>query len=242
MISRIQAEEVTPDRFLIIGGVVAGVELIYSIYEFFTSDGEKEIDFYSESGDTNIIKEMGSDELKKYEQLTVLLGRSRLYDVINGTTNQNEELELLMQEIIKQEPRRVSKGILTEDDISPVQIRTQKKAVFDDASSRKIITTNVSTKGLYDVSPFEAEHEFHYKITNKITGGVTAKSSINYYEVGKAYFAAEKKSQAKEYFFRCVRLSIDRINKAKAILFLEKNYNMTIGDIFNQARKYRKRE
>ncbi len=235
-------EPITPGRLAIIGGIIAGIEVIHGVYKLFTMKREKKIDFFSETENTNIIVDEGKEALRKYEALRLLLGRSRLYAVMEGRTEQTNELNLLMQEIIKQEPRRVSKGIFTDVDVDTVTTKTQKKAVFSHYPDKGTSVTNVSSKKVYAISPMESSHEFHYSITNRFTGEVSTKSSINYYEVGKAYFVVEKKDKAKEYFFKTINLSIDRVNKAKAILFLEQKYNMTIDIIIKEAREQRRRE
>ena len=244
----IQAEPgtLTPARMLIVGGVVVGAEVAYIVYNLFQGE-EEEDDVFADSSDTNVRMSYEMEELENYEMLESLMTRSKLFDVIAENTNYNievetetnEEMRLLLAKIQEREPKMISKGLLTEDELELIEKDINIKTFDTKIDKKEINKTNEKVISIYDVTPVEAEQEFHYKVTNKISGEVFKKSRINYYEVGKGYFSKGEKEEAKEYFLKTIALDDNRRNRAKAIIFLKTSYNMRLDDIVRAAKKYK---
>lgn len=238
----------TPGRLLIVGGVVGGVEVIRGLIKLLSGDEDEQKDIYGDKGGTNILASQELEELEKYELLDRLTAKSRLFDVIEGKTEAssmtNEEIKLLIQKIIERKPKQVRKGILTDEEIHMVQVWTQNMAKVDVAATNLADETNHQSIKQYDITPFEAQFEFHHKTTNIITGDVSTESQINYYEVGKAYFVNGKKKKAKEYFLRIIAEDTNpynKVSKGKAIVFLETYYNMPLDKIIREVKEYRRK-
>ena len=88
------AQQVSPQRFEILGAIVGGAELINGVVKLIISNKTKEnvvintnVSATNFSSSTNLSEE---DKAKKEEELKKLLAPSKLFDIINSATNKNQ--------------------------------------------------------------------------------------------------------------------------------------------------------
>jgi len=245
-----QPDSFTPGRLVLIGGVIAGVEIIHGLISLLSGKEDSQDEHFTDTGDTNAAYMKAMNELEKYELLAKLSAKSRLFDVIEGKSEAsmqtNREIKLLMQKIIERQPKEERKGLLTEEEIQMVQSFTQNVAkAYATGSGGETSETNYQISQ-YKITPFETRFEYIYKATNKQTGEIVTRKGFHYYEAGKNYFLKGKKKKAKEYFLRAIAQKTDRksdrISKARSIVFLERYYNMNLDMIIKEVKRIKEKE
>ncbi|MBN1898052.1 MAG: hypothetical protein JW827_04680 [Spirochaetes bacterium] len=188
----------SPNRFIILGGIIGGIELIHGIVQIFSDD--------EETINTNL-----SQEEKK--EINDLLKPSDLLDILK---KKDSEISSSVSNLTAQE-----KTSLTTNTNITVKNEKESKPVPEEV----------------DVIPTEEDEYFTFKITSLTYKTIKKykKGAVDYYEVGVAYFNADKKKKAREYLLHTVAINV---RKDEAIDFLIHNYAMTRQEIMKEKKKY----
>ncbi len=208
---------VSPERLLIIGGVVGGIELIHIGINIFR---HKKVDnILIKNNKDNKIVHINSIDKKK--ELKKLLAPSKLLSLIEESSNTNSSFTNINQVAVESNA-----------------VSTNQIVINNYTNNNKYITNITYQTEKYNIKPVSKRKYFTYTITNKLTKESYEYKSgaIDYYEVGIAYFSVGKKEKAKEYLLHTIAINE---RKKEAINFLLKHYKITLQEIRNQARKYK---
>ncbi|MBU1076285.1 MAG: hypothetical protein KKH98_03270 [Spirochaetes bacterium] len=212
-----------PERFLIIGGAVVGAELVYSVINLFKGK-ETEEEQNLESKSTNII-DYQKEKIDREKELAKLLAPSKLFEVM-AQTNVRESTNEVTQ---------------TNIELPKIKDEAITGSAVTNIVTNKLISrvTNIESVSNFGIPPEGIIQTSIIKVTNYSQKEVYEyrKGVIDYYEVGKAYFRVGKRVKAKEYLLKTIALNI---NKEEAISFLMENYEMSLKNIMQESRKYKK--
>ncbi len=208
----------TTQKFLIVGGILGGIELIHTALNLFSKKKKKNL---TTTTTTNNYENYTDASINKEEELKKLLAPSKLLTLIEKTNT-----------VIS-----TNKNIVVSVQTNTISNTTNTNNLLGSTFTNYEIKTNTLIER-YKITPQNMETNFTYKVTNTLTKKTfeyTA-GSIDYYDVGVAYYFVNKKHKAKEYLLHTIA-----INKKKdeAIKFLMQHYKITLKEIRIEAKKYK---
>ncbi len=219
---RAEYSPTTIDKFIIVGGILGGIELIHTAYMLFFKHNEHKMLRNKNTSTTNST----DDAINKEELLKKLLAPSKLLTMYEERTNTviSKETNLIVSTI--------SNTYATNEKSLTNSLKTTSST-----QKQVLIKTNIIVER-FKVSPQTEQSNFTYTITNtrtKESFEYTA-GAIDYYDVGVAYYHVGKKKKAKEYLLHTIAINK---KKKEAIEFLMNHYKITLKEIRLEAKKYK---
>jgi len=236
------SKSITPERLIITGSVVAGIELIYALVNYFSQSEEEtpEKQLLTETSTNSPINPQFYEELDKYELLMKLTKRSKLFDVLNIKPEKEKEkkdLNLILADVKEKKPKLIPKGLFTDEEIDLISTNKIIVQNIEPLTNFLYSETNINITNEFKISK-EEEKKFYYTTTNSnIIGSKSSEKKINYYELGKMYYIKGEYVKAREFFLKTLISDVNRKSKAKALVFLETVYKMSLEDVVNETRR-----